>query len=376
MTPLDYTIQSPEERTALVQKIVDEAQEPLSTSALETLANYIIFAMDKKERLQNKILTDNHMITVNRHETSYQGLASKFENGEDGLSNLIIPNDKNIIFSPKVSITAEDIETIPGMKQLREAIELTEEQYNAATGRRKYLLRKQLIELRQDQYTLKNSYRPTTYFLNVVKSFNSISFDDVIKKDESGVPHLESIISFSNPKHISALLCNYSQLKEESYGKFWTDAYYLMEDLDGLVDRTLKDNYPFLYSLLIYKIDGKSNAEIKDLLEAEHGQTHSVEYLSSLWRNKIPKLIAAQAEKEFLEWYYTEVERGSWKRCSLCGQIKLRHSLFFSKNNTSKDGYYSQCKECRNNKNKEGVKKNGDSRKINVLKMRPYNGRN
>jgi len=39
-----------------------------------------------------------------------------------------------------------------------------------------------------------------------------------------------------NPKHISALLCHYSQLKENCYGKFYADGYFLMESLDKIVD--------------------------------------------------------------------------------------------------------------------------------------------
>ena len=155
-----------------------------------------------------------------------------------------------------------------------------------------------------------------------------------------------------NPKHVSALLRNYSRLKEDCYGKFYTDGYYMMEVLEELVDKALKEKYPLYYSLLIYKIDGKSNLEIQKLLEEEHGIRHSVEYISSLWRNKIPKLIAEYEEKEYLVWYYTFVEKGKWKRCSRCGQVKLAHNKFFSKNNTSKDGFYSICKECRNSKTK------------------------
>ena len=41
--------------------------------------------------------------------------------------------------------------------------------------------------------------------------------------DEQGLPHSDGIISFFNPSHISALLCNYSALKEETYAKFNTD---------------------------------------------------------------------------------------------------------------------------------------------------------
>jgi hypothetical protein len=112
----------------------------------------------------------------------------------------------------------------------------------------------------------------------------------------------------------------------------------------------LAENYPMYYDLLIYKIDGKSNLEIQDLLEIDYGIRHSVEYISSLWRNKIPKLIAEKAKEEYLVWHYTEKEVGKWKRCSRCKCIKLAHNKFFSKNSTSKDGFYSICKSCRNKK--------------------------
>ena len=92
------------------------------------------------------------------------------------------------------------------------------------------------------------------------------------------------------------------------------------------------------------------NQDIQQKLYEDYGIKHSVEYISSLWRNKIPKLIAEAAEKRWLIWHYTEEEKGKWKKCSRCGQIKLAHPKFFSKNKSSKDGYYSICKCCRNKK--------------------------
>jgi hypothetical protein len=89
------------------------------------------------------------------------------------------------------------------------------------------------------------------------------------------------------------------------------------------------------------------------LLFLDYGVRHSVEYISSLWRNKIPKLLAEKAEENYLVWYYTTQEKGVMKKCSRCGQTKLAHNKFFSKNSTSKDGFYSICKECRNLKTKE-----------------------
>ena len=117
--------------------------------------------------------------------------------------------------------------------------------------------------------------------------------------------------------------------------------YYALLALEDLVDRALAD-YPLYYDLMVYKIDGLKNEEIQQALIETFGVQYSIEYISSLWRNKIPKLIAEQAEKEWLEWHYTEEEVGYWKRCSRCGQIKLGHNKFFSKNKTSKDGWYSK----------------------------------
>ena len=308
--------------------------------------------MTKEEKKSKKIITDNRKVTINKREISYQGLALKFENGEDGIFNLIA-NDKNIIFTPKISITQQDLIDIPYLKLLREAIKSVQIQEKKALGRRRFLLKKQLIEMRQDQYVIKNSFKQPIYCSNGIKSFNSLNIDDKIIITPDGRVQDQSLISLTNPAHISVLLCNYSRLKEDCYDKFYTDGYYLMWDLDNLIERALKDEYPLYYRLLIYKIDKKQNKQIQELLEDEFDIKYSVEYISSLWRKKIPKLIAAAAQQQYLEWYYTQKERGVWKKCSRCGKIKLAHNKFFSKNGSSKDGFYSICKSCRNSKTKK-----------------------
>ena len=173
---------------------------------------------------------------------------------------------------------------------------------------------------------------------------------DHIYFDENNFPHNNSFIDFFNKDHISLLLCNYSKLKEESWDKFGNDIKWTMFDLEKIVDKALKDKYPIYYDIVRLKIDGKQNIEIQAALKEKYGTTHSVEYLSSLWRNKIPKLIAEAATEDYLVWYYTFKEKGKWKKCSRCGQVKLAHNQFFSKNKTSRDGWYSICKCCRNKK--------------------------
>ena len=55
--------------------------------------------------------------------------------------------------------------------------------------------------------------------MNVFKGFNQIDFDEHITINDDGTVSSDGIISFFNPKHISALLCNYSKLKENAFSK-------------------------------------------------------------------------------------------------------------------------------------------------------------
>ena len=239
---------------------------------------------------------------------------------------------------------------VPGLRELREEIErLTLLLATTTKKSAKKSLFNNIKALRKDQYVLRASYKGHINCINATKSIPKLDLYENITLNEDGSLNVDANISLLIPSHISLLLCNYSKLKEDSYGKFESDMYYLILALEDLIDRTFEE-FPLYYDLLVYKIDGLKNDEIQRELQESFGIQYSVEYISSLWRNKIPKMIAEQAEKDWLEWHYTEEEVGVWKRCSRCGQIKLGHTKFFSKNKTSKDGWYSICKECRNNK--------------------------
>ena len=350
---MDYTLKTAAERTEFVNNMLAEMDKKQlkNKKYMEILSDYIVSAMTPEEKKERLILTDNRMITINKRETSYQNLVSKFENGEDGVWNITI-DDKNVLLTHKVSITDKDLKEIQPLQDLKESIEAVERMEKAAIGKKKFLLKKQLIEMHQEQYIIKGQYKQTMATPNVVKCITKTDLSENIIIDENGEPQSDGLLTFFNPKHMSALLCNYSSLKEDAWGKFSSDSWYMMEDLDNLIEKTLRDNYPLYYKLLIYKIDGRQNAEIQEKLDDEFGIKYSVEYISSLWRNKIPKLLSEQAKEDYLMWYYTYKEKGQWKRCSRCGEVKLANNKFFSKNSTSKDGFYSICKACRNSKTK------------------------
>ena len=306
--------------------------------------------MEKQERKERKILTDNRMMTVNKRECSFEGLVSQLENGEDGIYNLITDN-KNQIFQPKVTITKKDLDEIQPLRQLREAINVWEAKLKVTEGKDAFVIKKALIEMRKDQYVIKNAYRRPIVPNKLTRSTHvTILPDETSSFDEEGYP-IPKGVSLLNPVVCSAILCNYSRLKEDSYDRFEGDLYYLMLAFDEIADKALKE-YPLYEKIVECKVDGLQNTQIQEILQMEFGIKHSLEYISSLWRKKIPKLIASQAEDEYLYWYYLNIEKGKYKKCSRCGQVKLAHNKYFSKNKTSRDGFYSICKKCRNSKNK------------------------
>ena len=343
---LDYTLESPEERKQLVEQIIAETPH-LTEQYLEYLADYLVLAMEKQERRQKKILTENRMVTINKRETSFEGLVSQFENGEDGVYNLMTEN-KNIIFQPKKEITKEDLERIPELRQIKEAIQTWEKWLPFTSGHDKYVAKQAIIELRKDQYTVKDSILQPTVARMITRSHNWVPLDGIETIEQDGRISTTGV-SLCSPKVCQAVLLNYSQLKQNGDGVFDTDTWYFMQDFDRCAETALKD-YPVYEDIATWKIDGLPNAEIQLRLQTKHGLCYSNEYISSLWRRKIPSLIASTAEDEYLDWYFLNVKQGKYKRCNRCGKTKLAIGKYFSKNKDSVDGWYSVCKECRNKK--------------------------
>ena len=325
---LNYKIDNLEERIKIVDEICKEHADELSTKNLETLSDYILNLMEKDEKKKKEILTQNRMSTVNKREMSFEGLAAKFENGEDGVYQLM-KNDKNMILTPAIKITKKDIEELPFIAQIRDAIAFFRNIEN-----KNYIVQQAIVDLSQQQYAIKNAYRKPIQFRSLVQP-QSTSFD------------WDDIIDFKNYEHIAALIKNYSKLKTKVSEEINNEIYWVLIDLEMVIDAALEEKYPMLYDILIDKIEGVQNVDVQKNLEQKYGKSYSIEYLSNLFNNKIPKLIAEEAEKQELIWHYTYVEKGAWKKCNRCGQIKLLHSKFFSKNSSSKNGFYSICKDCR-----------------------------
>lgn len=361
---LDYSIKSLEERKALVQDIVD-GDELLNQKQIGYLADYLLFTADSKQTGREKkkshpIITKNREVTIAKRQTSLEDTVASLSNGEDGLYSMIV-DDRNLLLDNRTPITQEDIDNIPGIRQNLETIETLKRQLARTDSRNRFAINQQIIATYKEIYSIKSSYMNTVAKVHVNSQIRHMAHMPLIENvtiDENGMPQSDGVISLLRPDHIAFLLKYYSKLKGECWDDVSSDMHWLLIDLEDLVVKTLLPDNEVLYDLLVLEIDGLTGAEIVRQMERKYGIVHSEQYFSTLWCKRIPKMIAETAQKKWLVWYYTyqHPEEGQWKICNTCGKRMLAHPLFFHKN-TSKDGFYSKCRECRS---KKGKVKNGE----------------
>ena len=345
---LDYSLVTPQDRINFAKNILNS---DLSPNELSLLTDYVLFIRDKNQtKIERKepypIITPNRELTVDKRQISYEGLIEKLENGEDGLYSLINEN-KEFKLDNKEPLTQNDIDNIPGIKESLSTIKTLELQYANATGARRKSLKSSIIETWKQVYMIKSNHQITLGLsTNKTKYLAYISIPEDYYFDENDIPKSDDAFSLLNPNHVSFLLQHYQSLKEESWELLESDMRWHLIDLENYASAALEQKYPLLWDVLVWKIDKLTNKEIQEKILKKYGENHSEQYYSSIWRKRIPKLIAEEAQKQYLIKYCRANHIGYWKRCSKCGKLKLGHPLFFNKN-TSKDNYYSQCKECR-----------------------------
>ena len=84
------------------------------------------------------------------------------------------------------------------------------------SGKDAFTIKKALIEMRKDQYIIKNAYRKPIVPVKLIKSKYKIKLDEDVKMfDDDGYPITEGI-SLMNPEICSCILFNYSRFKEYS----------------------------------------------------------------------------------------------------------------------------------------------------------------
>lgn len=288
-------------------------------------------------------------IPHNPRETSFEALAESFQNCDE-IYNLVDKNPRVTIFRPKIAITQRDIEQVPNLAQLRTDISNWEAALREAKIKgspEAYVLKRTIIQMRKDQYLLKQEFRHPVSFKTMAHSnlFSTSNLEDTSYFDLDSRTLVPRGASLASPEILGIILCNYSALKEDSWEALDSDLHWLLIAFDNLAERALAQ-FPIYESIVTLKIDGVSNKEISDYISDTYKKRYTPAYISTIWRKKIPQIIALAAVREYTTLAFKHYHL-PFKKCGRCHQLKPASPLFFTHNSSSKDTFYSICKNCR-----------------------------
>ena len=383
MLKLDFSLETAAERTEFVNKYIDPYGTHYTQKELETIANYILFGKD-----------EDGMSPVDRKEIQIQTKHNTYKRKEpESLEALLeSPTFDERVFSrtelkykhPKPTIDREKDADVPGMKELWEEIDkvaylidvnkgkIEDPSARKLNSRELYEYSHLLVELRRQQFTLKDSVKPVICRTktNVTQSFYDIGegldwsssilavaplgvytscpqrFDDprsLEEKDWKWNEDAEQVLDFRNPLHVYELYEAYGELEEEIDKNPESGLYDVLKTLDwyedaaGLTDVQL--------SILHKKIEKESNEKIASYVNEKFGTTHSPNYISTIYKQHICGKIAETAALRY-DYYLNREILSAWKKCSGCGKWKLKDGREFSKRTRNSDGYASICKDC------------------------------
>jgi hypothetical protein len=151
----------------------------------------------------------------------------------------------------------------------------------------------------------------------------------------------EHTFDWENPKHVRALLNHYHTLYEAMYDKLNTYSRTLLWDFDRYVSLC---NFSELRLFFInMRKAGLAYDDILEEMRAKYAMEYSPNYLVSVISTEIPNKIAKVAKMLRIE---NETPADQRKCCIHCGRSLPINPLFFSRNNSHKDGLSNTCKQC------------------------------
>lgn len=383
---LDFNLITSEERCNFINS---QDLSMLTPKEIELCSNYILYGKDKDK---------NYTSMVDRKEIQIKTKFKSYSRTEPLSLDALLESptfDESLLQKKthykkvKPTIDREQLKDVPGIKELWTQIDRLQEILDINTGKKEqpenfkplsnkelYYLKHNLIEMRRDQYIIKDSVSPTlpppqnksSYFnfiqdsqlnypvyprgimrtefdkdfISPRNSKGKITVKDIEKeifiRERNGKPYF----NFLNREHIYQLILNYWEIKaaienipdSPLHGLLWTLDFYIekadLSEQQKLIIRDKKFKLP--------------NKEIAKNLELELGITHQENYVSTIW-NKIVGLIVAAAELNYDEWINSRYDK-SWKICNCCHRELLRVPRNFVKKSKSSDGLTGRCKKC------------------------------
>lgn len=425
---LDFALTTAEERTNFINNYLANIKFTPTQEELEMCGNYLLWGKDQdgKNQTQKKnviIPTKSGLWDNHAEEESLDALVESpafCEANITPLNNCARPLIRKEVFSREEALTRAPNDLVKKtfidlFRRIDEA-EATIGLYELSVGKRtkplrqslmknfsdkeleklrikaiglnnySYLkLRHHLVELRQEQYTISETYRErvlchqerhatqlaaTPTFNNeivvkplgikidreqakllfkpfkdiVPQAYNKeelkILSDYMWKEIDKAGPHT---FDFREHEHVYQLLLGYKDIVGEE-----------VEHLDGTLAATINTLWFYIENaglneaqmvILKMKIAGRPNQEIAERVNKEFGKSYTINYISTIFCQKIVNSICTAAEYH-LKLVQSVFFKDEFKTCTKCGRTLLRDSSNFVKKSRAKDGLTSRCKLC------------------------------
>lgn len=433
---LDFSLQTEEERTNFLNQYLIQkefVEKPPTDDELETCANYVLWGKDKDglsvvDKGEVQIET-RYKTWARQDEESLEGLIEQPNFIEASIHPLTSQKQKKIkeVFSREDALSRAPSylkDTFLELFHQIDVIDLIINFYELNHGKRKnpprselldifsqeeinnfqkkathlnqfqYLkLRHLLVELRRQQFTLRDSYTAPIQQRNFVfynppeeeeklgdtipilplgidmgDYLSSLIFYDDNRFSPSSYKEKDlkllknfldnlniagrpdTFFDFRELEHVYNLILNYEEIAAAAEddvsfnGILKTLAFY--ENMAGLT--------PCQKRVIELKKKGLKNREIADIVNKEFGKAYTVNYISTIFRQKVIKKINESA-KLHLEIIENLPFPENFKRCSCCGKSLLKDPRNFIRKTRTSDGYAARCKIC----DKKVSKKNG-----------------
>lgn len=294
---------------------------------LEILTNYILYAPDGEKinkKTEYNFYTNEELFRKELKEKSLEDIIEK-ENEKDcrnEILDFLVRKGQNYKNQIKQKITHSDVCSNNILFEYNNYITLlktemlTMKENNVSVHSQKRI-GSIIKDVKDDMLLTKDIMNGTIYFKQVLPDSTAIDWNEF---DWGNRNHVLQLLSF-RPR----------------YSGFDDDLNCLIYDLNILMKKIKFTNIE--YDIINFMRRDKSEVEIAEILNVTQQNI-------SKSMNRIYRKIYNTYIINYDEWYYTYIEKGTWKRCSKCGEIKLANERYFHKEPKGKDGLKSVCKKC------------------------------
>lgn len=297
-------------------------------SALEMIANYILAVDEKDKGINYKIYTSEELFNRACREYNVINSVAKANGGLDmnygeNISEAfpIFQLPKNFKKVKDLKVEKKDLEKYPPMKDYTDFYEYLKEESKRLWNTkglskedmvRRSKIKKILPEIKKDIIEVKKQLQMPIIWKAPLKDNGGADYDELDMFDKNVVKEL---------------------LQVHKQVDLQDDLSCILVDLDNLINNVefTKRQYEVLELW-------RNGLTIENISKELHVKENTV----SITLNRAIDSIIKQYEKEYEEWYYLNIRKGTYKKCSKCGEVKLISQ--FSKNGNRLRG---NCKDCK-----------------------------